>query len=405
MTKHCLSCRTPHLRPLLDFGPVPLTNRFSASAAASTERVSLKLGQCGRCGLVQQIGPPPADVLRARVPWIAYQEPEAHLDDVVERLLKLPDMGSRSVAVGLSTKDDTTLRRLRSRGMSNVWRIDAAADLGATEPCAGIESIPERLDVDVASRLTADAGQADLVVARHVLEHVADLPRFFAAVKRLVRPGGYVVWEVPDCTRSLELGDYSMPWEEHVAYFTPATLRLTLEAAGFEVMSLLDYPYARENSLVAACRVGTVGQLAAVASELLIVEVRRAVAYADGFAAQQAQCEAYLAGIAKAGGKVAVFGAGHASIMHLHLLRLAPYVDCFLDDDPNKQGLNVPGTPIPIVPSTELATRGVRLCLLGIGPDAARRVIERRKDFAAQGGTFASIFPTDARSLASIAAG
>ena len=51
-----------------------------------------------------------------------------------------------------------------------------------------------------------------------------------------------------------------------------------------------------------------------------------------------------------------------------------------------------------------LAKRGVRLCLLGIGPEAARRVSERQRDFAAQGGKFASIFPADPKSLLSLAA-
>lgn len=400
--KPCLSCRTPHVRPLLDFGSVPLTNRFAPPGAPNRDRAGLRLGQCLRCGLVQLIEPAAADLVRARVPWIAYQEPEAHLDDVAERLAKLPGITPRSVAVGLSTKDDTTLRRLRSFGIKRVWRIDAAADLGATDPCAGIESIPQRLDSDIASRLAADAGQADIVVARHVLEHAADLPRFFAAVKRLVRPEGYLVWEVPNCSRSLELRDYSLPWEEHVAYFTPATFRTTLAAAGFDVVSLVDYPYPRENSLVAICRVGTAGHLAAASTELLIAETRRAVGYADDFAGVQTKYEAHLAAVVARGGKVAVFGAGHASIMAVHLLRLAPYIECFFDDDPNKHGLLVPGTAIVILPSAELSKRGVTLCLLGIGPDAAKRVIERRTDFTSQGGRFASIFPADPQSLASL---
>lgn len=402
--KPCLSCRTPHVRPLLDFGLVPLTNRFTTPGAANADHAPLRLGQCRRCGLVQLIGPAAAEVLRARVPWIAYQEPEAHLDDVAERLVKLPGIGPKSVAVGLSIKDDTTLRRLRSRGIGSVWRVDAAADLGATDPCAGIESLPERFDSDVAARLAADAGQADLVVVRHVLEHAADLARFVAAVKRMVRPDGFVVLEVPNCARSFVLHDYSLPWEEHVAYFTPATFRMTLEATGFEIVSLVDYPYPRENSLVAVCRLGAAGHLAAASPELLIAETRRAVDYADAFTAAQAKCEAYLGEVVAAGGKVAVFGAGHASIMAMHLLRLAPYIDCFFDDDPNKQGLIVPGTAIPILPSAELSKRNLTLCLLGIGREAAQRVVERRTDFTAQGGRFASLFPADPQSLASIAA-
>ena len=404
MTKVCLSCHEPHVRPLLDFGPVPLTNRFRSpiEAAAPAESFRLKLGQCGRCGLTQLIDPPSAATVRAKVPWIAYQEPESHLDDLVDRLLKLSGVGRRSVGVGLSSKDDTTLRRLRVRGLGNVWRIDPAGDLGVDEPCAGLESVAERFDVDVVARIVEAAGPADIVIARHLLEHVSDLPRFVSAVKRLVRPGGFVVWEVPDCARSLELGDYTMPWEEHLAYFTTTTLRLTLEAAGFEMESLVAYPYARENSLVAICRIGSVGRIAAAPRELLEEELTLANRYADAFGPRQAKCEEYVSRVVEQDGKIAVFGGGHASVMFLQLMRLTPYVAVCFDDDPNKQGLLLPGTSIPIRPSHELATCDARLCLLGIGPDAQRRVSEKHAGFAATGGRFASLFPADAGSLAAL---
>ena len=71
-------------------------------------------------------------------------------------------------------------------------------------------------------------------------------------------PEGYVVFEVPDATRALDRLDYTTVWEEHVLYFTPATLRGCLERAGFEVVSLESYPYTLENSLVAIVRAGRV---------------------------------------------------------------------------------------------------------------------------------------------------
>ena len=47
--------------------------------------------------------------------------------------------------------------------------------------------------------------------------------------------GAYFVFEVPDTTRALAHGDYTVVWEEHTCYFTPATLRYCLERAGLEV--------------------------------------------------------------------------------------------------------------------------------------------------------------------------
>lgn len=390
----CLFCDRPQVRALVDFGLQPLTNRWPVSAEESADepefRFRLAMGQCAGCGVVQLLGPPPPGEVRSRYDWLSYNEPEGHLDDVVQKMLKLPSIGPQSVVAGTSYKEDTTLARLNRRGLERTWRVDLARDLGETDAAAGLETVQERLTAEVAERLGAQRGAADLVMARHIIEHAHHPRSFAAALKRLVKPGGYVVFEVPDCTRSFDRGDFSMPWEEHVAYFTPETYRSGLECLGFEVLSIERYEYSHEDSLVAFCRSGGTTVVAPPAPSA--DELSRADRYAAMLPEAKAAYRAYFTTFRRNHGPIAALGAGHLCAGFLNLLELGDLVDFVVDDNPKKQGLRMPGSRLPIVPSSTLVERGVGLCLLSVNPEVERRVREKNAAFTARGGRWMSMF-------------
>jgi SAM-dependent methyltransferase len=78
----------------------------------------------------------------------------------------------------------------------------------------------------------------DVVTAFHVLEHMADAAGFLRTIARWVRPGGYVVVEVPNWS-SFHRRNAGQGWDglrplEHIGYYGPRTLRATLRRAGIE---------------------------------------------------------------------------------------------------------------------------------------------------------------------------
>ena len=69
-------------------------------------------------------------------------------------------------------------------------------------------------------------------------------------------------------------------------------------------------------------------------------------------------------------------------------------IDFVLDADPNKQGLYMPGSSVPIRPVTDLLEQHVLLCLLGVNPANQAKVLEKNGPFLRLGGEFLSIFPS-----------
>ncbi len=127
--------------------------------------------------------------------------------------------------------------------------------------CLGVDFNPLVVDVakqcfglNVQVRTIENLGEMDpgfdLVLLSHVLEHVTDPLALLASIRRIMKPNGIVVIEVPDpeyCrTRaafyrgSLAWGDYP---PHHLTFWSPQALEKVLLRAGFEVLMCKSRPY------------------------------------------------------------------------------------------------------------------------------------------------------------------
>lgn len=393
----CLLCRASQVVQLIDFGPQPVCNRFPVSPDAEEALFPMRIGQCGACGVVQMIAPVPAAELKPRVNWITYNEPEGHLDRLADVIAALPGLTPDSVMCGVSFKDDSLLRRMRERGYPRTWRMEPQSDLGITEAGVGVETIQDRLNASAVARMAQARGKADVVIARHIWEHASDPAGFVRALKQLMTPGGYLLLEAPDCERALAKCDYSTVWEEHSLYFTPATFRNGVLSNGLSIHFSDCYPYTLENSLVAIARQDAARTPPdAVALE---AEKRRGQVYASGLTTQREKLGAYFDRYRNERGKIAILGAGHLACTFINLLGLKEHIDCLVDDNPNKRGLYMPGSRLPIHGSGALLERNIKLCLLSVAPESEEKVIQRNHAFVQAGGTFHSIFPASKHAL------
>ncbi|MFH2204187.1 MAG: class I SAM-dependent methyltransferase [Elusimicrobiota bacterium] len=397
----CRQCGKTELEELIQCGPQPIGNRFLESRELEEYLHPLTLGQCSGCGIVQLTESPPAEELRPRLDWITYSEPEAHLDALADRIAALEGLPDGAVICGVSFKDDSMLRRMRERGCGATWRVDIERDLGVAGAGAGVETVQARLTRGRAAALAREHGPADVVIARHILEHAFDPREFLAAVRCLGKPGAYVVFEVPDCSASIERLDYCVIWEEHVVYFSPETFRDCLRRAGLVPVYFDMVPYPMENSLIGIGRAGAGGSGSGedMSAKVLEAELRRGRAFADGFPRRRDALRGRLAAHAEKNEKIALFGAGHLACTFVSLLGLGKYIEFVADDHPYKKGMFMPGSKLPIMGSMALLDRGVRLCLLSLNPNNEEAVISNNREFVDRGGEFFSIFPASKRAL------
>jgi hypothetical protein len=232
------------------------------------------------------------------------------------------------------------------------------------------------------------------MIVRHVVEHAYDLPAFIEAIRRMVSPGGYIVWELPDCERALAAGDCTTVWEEHIFYFTSFTFRQLLVESGFSIVHYESVPYSLENSLIAIVQEAPIIVNTESVDPLSVAkEIVRAQNFVQTLALRKIDVRIKLETMRMEKGAIAMFGAGHLSVAFISLMEVADLITCVIDDNPNKKGLQMPVGSLPIVGSEALYSGDIRVCLLGLNPQNQPKVIAKQHRFIEQGGIFASIFP------------
>lgn len=394
----CLVCLADRVRAHLDVGRHPVSSFFLTAPDQPEVAHSLSLGQCEACGTIQLMTAVPHDQLVAPYDWLSAREPEEHLDAVVANILALPGLDDTATIVGLTSKDDTTLDRFRNKGFASTWRLDVRGDLDVASRAANIETVQHLTTPETMAAVAARRGAADVLIVRHIIEHAENIARFVRGLAALVRPGGYLMVELPDCTTSLERCDYAMIWEEHPLYFTPETFADVLALGGFETVRRDIYPLPFENCIVHLARKTGAPRLPVIDPRAM-AQVGLLARYAAAFAPTSARLRRHLESERSRGGRIAVFGAGHIACAFVNFHGLAGLIAFVADDTPQKQGLFLPGARLPIRPSRHLLDDRISLCILALSISSEDKVIERNPAFLAAGGRFRSSLRASGRAI------
>lgn len=377
---------------MIDFGRQPPSNRFFRFGEKNLDLHSLVIGQCSVCMLLQLVNFMSSKMIKPRFDWIHYKEPESHLDKLMIRVAQLPGITESSIIAGITCEDDTSIARLNKLGFTKTFRLDANNDLGLNEPTTGLEVVESLANEGCSKKISSRrGGQVDLLIARYVLEHAHNPCAFLIGLKQLVKPGGYIVFEVPDSRKFLDACDYSFIWEEHITYFSPFTLRAFFEMNGLFVFDVFTYPYPLEDSLVGIVKIGQ--PIKKRNEKNTTVEFMRAQHFSTEFPKIRQRYRDRIAELHSLGRKIAVFGAGHLAVKFLNLYDLGALIDCVIDDNTHKQGMLMPGSGLPIFSSKLLDEGEIDICLLSLSPASEKKVLASKKTYLDKGGKFFSIFP------------
>jgi len=224
---------------------------------------------------------------------------------------------------------------------------------------------------------------ADLVVCRHVLEHIPDPDAFIAQVRQAIGDKQSVVFfEVPNALWTLQRGGIWDVIYEHCSYYSPTSLAALFERHGFRVLAVnevfggqfltIEAVLAGEEKRNAEGRgektrrdaeeeIG-VSSSASLPSSLRVSPRPSspppdadAAAFAAAYAAKRDEWRARLGALAAAGKRGVVWGAGSKGVTFLNATGAGDEIVAVVDINPRKQGKFVAGTGQPIVAPAQLA--------------------------------------------------
>jgi hypothetical protein len=343
-----------------------LLNVLAASehAARSAPSGRLEVFECPACGLVfnHAFTGVPYDqqyfLDATRSP--RYQQ---HLDDVSDRLAAHLATRSPFSVVDVGAGQGTFLAHFAERLGSRLTRAHGF------DPAfrAAQATLPHHVGV-TASVLDARAAAAldfpvDVVVLRHVLEHVPDPVRFLAAFREYFPAPFNLFVETPDVTHSVDHGLLHDFCYEHCTMLSGTALRAALRRSGYEQVCI-ESAFAGEYLLAFAVASGA-PPVGSAAEATVSPERGRASPRLAALAARFVPEHRERLRQARVRGPVAIWGGAGKGALFAHLVDPDPVlIDVVVDIHPSKRGFFLPGAGHRVVAPEDARRAGVRTVIV-----------------------------------------
>jgi C-methyltransferase len=390
----CRLCGAPAPDLVFSLPAMPLAGfPVVASSPIHDQRYPVDVHACGRCGLVQLL-----DIL----PDAFYQEyryTPSHAAGFVGYIQHLArDLHRRfrpERVVEIGSSDGALIGTLQSLGV-RVLGFEPSTELAASASRQGIPTVPSYFTPQTVTHLDADFRPVDVVVARHVLEHIDDLSGVFSAIDAILdSQRGVLVLEVPYLGTIISEHQYYAFFNEHVSYFSLATMRRLLARHGFSIAAARSVFPEGGSILVFASRGNSTAAPPGqdVDDDDVLCDPSTFQRFAERLDDFRARMRAFVDGAHDQRRRLAAWGAGQRGASLLNICQLtADDIECVVDVNPAYQGLCTPGSRIPIVSPADIYHRrpdGIMVFATGY-LDSIR---SEHRSFEERGGRFISIVP------------
>lgn len=238
LTQACPACDERRTYPFYELPDAPVLSNVlcdSVGQARSLARGRISLALCHGCGLIFNRAFEPS-----AVSYGGHYENALHFSPRFRAFVR--ELSQHLVQrFGLHRKEIIEVGCGDGQFLASLCRLGRNRGRGydpSHEPARS--ALRDDDDVRIAKRELDDyvSRQADMIVCRHVLEHVFDPREFLRSIRKHLRPNAGVYFEVPDARRSLE--DDAV-WDviyEHCLYFTAEPMRRLFESIGYTALRI-----------------------------------------------------------------------------------------------------------------------------------------------------------------------
>ena len=299
-----------------------------------------------------------------------------------------------SLVVEMGSNDGSLLKAFKNEGM-RVQGIDPARDIAAAATADGIPTIPDFFTSALAERIKSEQGEAKLFCANNVFAHIDNMSDVVKGIRLVLANDGGFVFEVSYIVDMIDNMVFDTIYHEHVSHHALIPLEAFLNRHDMSLFHV-ERTGTKGGSIRCFAQPRSAGKRPRSSEllQLIAEEERRGITkpqiYRDWFdAIEKAKRSvlSYLDEAIAAGKLVAAYGASTTTTTLLYHFELEGRVKFIVDDNPLKQGRFSPGAHIPVLPSSELATRKPDVVVV-LAWIYAEPILKRNQAYLDGGGTF-----------------
>jgi len=198
--------------------------------------------RCKGCGFTFLSPRPVADEMAKFYDLTEYQPhnlSESSLFDRMYKYIRSRNSVNKRKLIQNYTKSGNILDIGCGTGDFLVEMQSADWSVKGMETAAEARKIAITKDLEISDELWKAEGLFDVITMWHVLEHIHRIENLFENIKRLLKPGGYLILAVPNIN-SLDAQYYKNAWvaldaPRHLYHFRPGDISDLLEKNGLEI--------------------------------------------------------------------------------------------------------------------------------------------------------------------------
>ena len=357
----CRFCGSPLGHTFADLGMSPVSNAFLKAEQLNLKESFYPLHAyvCDSCLLVQleQFESPEAIFNEEYAYFSSYSESWLkHADAYAAEMVRRFGFDQTSLVVELASNDGYLLQYFVGKRIP-VLGVEPSANVAEAARKKGVETLVKFFGVNTARELAAQGRQPDLLLGNNVLAHVPDLNDFVAGMKILLKPDGVITMEFPHLLRLMQENQFDTIYHEHFSYFSFLTVEKVFASHGltlFDVQRLSTHGgslriFAKHFSDQSKDVTGAVNALLKEEREAGLDNLDAYDKFAERVRATKRKFLQFLVEAKDSGKSIAAYGAPAKGNTLLNYCGVrTDFVDYAVDRSPQKQGMFLPGTHIPI---------------------------------------------------------
>lgn len=242
---HCQVCNGTHLESILFVGFIPPVNTMPKVGSVPVEEPAypLEMLRCGDCGLVQiGLEVAPEVLFPESYPYLSGSTRilRSNFADLCSESGEMLGLAKDKLVIDIGSNDGTLLSNFHEAGYP-VLGIEPsqAADVAKRR---GIDTLKTYFNREVAAKVAAERGKAQLITAANVFAHIGDIHSVVDGIVELLAPRGVFVSESHYLLDLVETVQYDTIYHEHLRYYSLGSLQYLLGAHGLEVFHVKRIP-------------------------------------------------------------------------------------------------------------------------------------------------------------------
>jgi len=358
----CRFCRTPLSRTFADLGMCPVANAFLSPAQLNKMEPFYPLHAyvCEACLLVQlEDFETPEHIFNDQYAYFSSYSDSwlDHARRYTELIAARLDLNANSFVVEIASNDGYLLQYFVKKGIP-VLGIEPSGNVASAAKAKGIDTRVEFLTANSAQELVSKRRKADLVIGNNVLAHVPALNDFVEGLRILLCENGVITMEFPHLLCLIQENQFDTIYHEHFSYFSfLAVTRIfaTHKLRIFDVDRLSTHGgslriYATHETSSRWGEQASVAKLLAEEQHAGLNDISSYSTFSEQVNRTKLDLLRFLINLKQANKKVVGYGAPAKGNTLLNFCGIrSEFLDFTVDKSPQKQGMFLPGTHVPIV--------------------------------------------------------